>query len=98
VRVFYVNTNVTFTVRALSIVSGYATNGAGLLNSGGTVNLQNCVFSGNRASGRSGFDGIGNGASGGDGTAGFGGAIFNSGILAANYCSFSDFGTARDPS
>ena len=39
VRVFSVNTNVTFTVINVTIAEGQSTNGAGILNNGGTLNL-----------------------------------------------------------
>jgi hypothetical protein len=44
VRVLYVNTNVTLNLLSLTIANGWATNGGGLLNQGGTVNITNCTF------------------------------------------------------
>ncbi len=47
VRVFYVNTNVTFTVVNLTIANGRSTNGAGIYNDGGTLNLLGAVLRSN---------------------------------------------------
>src|ERR1022692_2861574 len=78
VSVFCVNANVNFSMVNLTIANGYALNGPGNLNfggtvnvnSGGTVNATNCTFSAN--SGR------------------FGGAILNSGgTVNAINCTFS---------
>jgi hypothetical protein len=44
VRVFYVNTNVTFTAINLTIANGRSANGAGFFNDGGTLNLSSCTF------------------------------------------------------
>lgn len=50
VRVFYVSTNVTFTVANLTVASGFATNGAGIYNDGGALNLLGTRFQSNSAS------------------------------------------------
>ncbi len=49
VRVFYVNSNVTFTAINLTIANGTSDSGAGIFNAGGIVNASNCVFPGNAA-------------------------------------------------
>lgn len=87
VRVFEVSSDVAFTVANLSIVDGRSTNGGGIfVPSGATVNLTNCILSGNQAfgpDGKSGRDGSGNddGRNGTAGTSGIGGAIYNLGIV-----------------
>jgi hypothetical protein len=50
VRVFYVNTNVTFTVVNLTIADGQSANGAGIFNDGGNLNLLGIVLRSNTAS------------------------------------------------
>lgn len=84
-RVFYVATNVSFSIIHLTIADGRSTNGAGILNDGGTVNATNCVFFGNGAFGVSSPIGLRSPQTGGNG---YGGAIYNVGILNADYCSF----------
>lgn len=49
VRVFQVNTNVSFTVVNLTIVGGKSRGGSAILNLGGTVELTGVTFSGNTA-------------------------------------------------
>jgi hypothetical protein len=51
VRVFLVSSNVHFTLLNITVANGRADQGGGLLNKGGTVNLSNCVFTGNQSSG-----------------------------------------------
>jgi hypothetical protein len=48
-QVFYVNSNVTLSVLNLTIANGQASSGAGLLNAGGTVNLNGVTFRSNYA-------------------------------------------------
>jgi hypothetical protein len=50
-RVFCVNTNVVLSLVNLIVANGYATNGAGILNNGGTLNLSRVVFKMNSAFG-----------------------------------------------
>src|ERR1700720_1797279 len=51
-QVFFVNTNVQFTLNNLTVANGLATNqGAGMDNAGGTVNLSNVIFAANQAMG-----------------------------------------------
>jgi len=85
VRVFYVTTNVVFALANLTVANGWATNGAGILNAGGMVNITNCVFSGNRAEGSAGPNNPPHGPPGQDGC---GGALDNAGIINAVGCTF----------
>ena len=80
VQVFWVSTNVSFTIHNLAIVNGLSTNGGGggVFNAGGTLNATNCAFVGNSASGPPVFAG----------SPSFGGAIYNAGALHASGCSF----------
>jgi uncharacterized repeat protein (TIGR03803 family) len=50
VRVFYVNTNVTFTAVNLTIADGQSANGAGIFNDGGNLNLLGTLLRSNIAS------------------------------------------------
>jgi hypothetical protein len=79
VRVFHVNTNVSFTAMNLTIASGRSTNGAGIFNDGGTVTLFATTFARNVATNaRPAFAGNGRG-----------GGIFNHyGTLNATDCAF----------
>ena len=81
VRVFYVNTNVIFTVINLTIANGRSDSGAGIFNDGGTVTATNSHFVGNRAQGAPGADDS-------PGQNGYGGAVYNSGVLNAINCTF----------
>lgn len=51
VRVFYVNSNVTFTVRNLTVANGSSAKGAGIFNDGGTLNFFGAVLQRNQARG-----------------------------------------------
>jgi hypothetical protein len=84
VRVFYVNTNVIFTVINLTIANGRSDSGAGIFNDGGTVTATNSQFVGNRAQGAPGADG----SPGQNGQNGYGGALYNSGVFKAINCTF----------
>ena len=79
-KIFAVNTNVNFVVKNLTLANGLAMGGGdgtgGALCSTGTVQIIQCVFSNNIASGTNVAPHYYNGA-----TAGSGGAIFNMGIL-----------------
>ena len=83
VQVFWVSTNVNFTMHSLAVANGLSTNGGGVYNAGGTLNATNCTFSDNSASGS---------GSGGPGTlpggSGCGGAIYNLGTFNASQCAF----------
>jgi hypothetical protein len=82
VRVFYVNTNVSFTVVNVTIADGTSLGGSAILNLGGTVNLSGVTFRSNTATLNVFNDGLSPKASGG--------AIFNrSGMVNANNCSFA---------
>jgi hypothetical protein len=87
-QVFFVNTNVQFTLNNLTVANGLATNqGTGLYNAGGSVTMSNVTFSANRAVGTNGL------ASGGfqsatGGQPAYGGAICNFGSLALVACRF----------
>jgi len=88
VRVFAVNTNVSFTVSNLTIADGTSVGGSAILNLGGTVNLAGVTFNANTAT--IGYNFF---ASTNDDLiprAG-GGAIFNrGGTVNATNCSFAD--------
>ncbi len=90
VRVFWVNTNVSFTVVNLTIANGSSLGGSAILNVGGTVNLTGVTLSGNTAT----ACGVNNDALSPKAS---GGAIFNRGgtVNAAN-CSFAG-NTAMTP-
>jgi VCBS repeat-containing protein/predicted outer membrane repeat protein len=49
VRVFYVNSGVTFDLQNLTVANGYADEGGGIFNDGGTLNVTDSTFSGNHA-------------------------------------------------
>jgi hypothetical protein len=85
VQVFQVHTNVSLTLINLTIANGSATNGAGLLNAGGTVNITNCVFSRNSALGTAAPPSqfIAGGSVGG-------GAVANEGVLNLVNCTFKN--------
>jgi hypothetical protein len=89
VRVFYVNTNVSFTLVNLTIADGTSLGGSAILNLGGTVNLTGVSFRSNTATLYVSNDDLSPQASGG--------AIFNRGgtVNAAN-CSFAG-NTAQTP-
>ena len=76
VRIFYVASNATLALDNLDIANGRATNGAGIFNDGGTLNLSRVVIQGNQAQGSSMVEG---------------GAIFNrGGVVDATTCTFSN--------
>ena len=95
VRVFCVSTNMTFSLNHLTIAHGRSTNGAGLLNAGGTVNATNTTFDGNEVLGVSSLSSPG--ATGGSAV---GGAVANYGVMNLANCSFTNnsaFGGAGGP-
>jgi hypothetical protein len=71
VRVFFVNSNVSFTALNVIIASGRSDKGAGVLNDGGTLMVEHCLFAFNTAVGQSAGD---------PGDDGCGGALFNTGV------------------
>ncbi len=73
-RVFYVSSNVTFTVASLTVAYGQATYGAGIYNDGGTLSASATVFQANTA----GFSGSGQG-----------GAVWNGGSAGFSNCTFA---------
>jgi hypothetical protein len=77
-RVFYVNTNVTFTLANLAVANGRSIEGAGIFNAGGTLILLGDAFQTNIAFGDSvSTDPIG------------GGAVYNqAGTVCATNCTF----------
>jgi hypothetical protein len=82
VRVFQINTNVSFTVVNLTIANGSSRGGSAILNVGGTVNLAGVIFGGNSATSIASNDDL-------VPPWGSGGAIFNrGGTVAARNCSF----------
>jgi hypothetical protein len=82
VRVFTIDTNVTFTAANLTIANGYSDQGAGICNLGGQVILQNCTLVNHLTQGHPGEP------NGTPGTNGIGGAVYNLGDLKAFNCSF----------
>ena len=81
VRVFYINTNVNFTVVNLTIAGASSLGGSAILNLGGTVNLAGVTFRSNTATPNGSLDQLIPQASGG--------AIFNrGGTVNASNCSF----------
>lgn len=87
VRVFHVNTGVTFAVANLTIANGRASSGAGIFNAGGTVTATNSRFSGNIAQGAAGISTSTNGTPGQDG---WGGALANAGVARLFNCTFTN--------
>jgi hypothetical protein len=96
VRHFTVQSGVTLEITGLWLANG-SNNYGGSINNAGTLVLNSCVFSNNMAVGADGITGTagtseGNtGGKGGDGWYGFpasGGAIYSSGSLTVNTCTF----------
>jgi hypothetical protein len=85
VRVFYIRTNVTFSINNLIIAQGRSTNGAGILNDYGTVNVTNTIFTNNRVVGASGS--LSPELAAGGSVAG--GAVANFGVINFFDCSFT---------
>jgi hypothetical protein len=82
VRVFYVQTNVTFTVTSLTIAHGRSTNnGAAICNQNGTVNATNTTFSSNAVVGAAGQTNAGGSVAGG--------AVANAGVIKLRNCIFT---------
>jgi hypothetical protein len=81
VRVFYISTNVNVRLLNLTIADGHSDKGGGIFNAGGQVTLQNCVLINNSVVGPA-------GNSGNPGTNGYGGAVYNLGIVNALNCAF----------
>jgi len=73
VRVFFVNSNVSFTALNLTVANGRSDKGGGIFNDGGMLTVQQCRFAFNEAIGQSkGLWGLGED--------GGGGALFNTGV------------------
>jgi hypothetical protein len=91
VRVFYLATNVNFTVVNLTIANGQSTEGAGVFNAGGELAFTGATFLSNIAT---------NGALPGTNAASCGGAICNrGGSVVASHCVFIGnraFGSSSD--
>ena len=83
VRVFFVNSNVSFTARNLAILNGRSDKGAGVFNAGGWLTVQHCLFALNTAVGQS---------AGGTSDDACGGALFNTGV---SRVALSTFATNR---
>jgi alpha-tubulin suppressor-like RCC1 family protein len=88
-RILYVCTNTTVSLQGLTLANGYSTNGGGIYNDGGTVNLTDCMLAGNSARGSNGYVVV-NGSTTNWIVAqpAFGGAIYNLGTVTATNCSF----------
>lgn len=78
--VFLVDTNVTFTLKNLTVANGQTNQGAGLCNAGGVVTISNVTFAGNLALGTNGATGALR-SPGLPGQPAFGGGIYNAGTL-----------------
>lgn len=96
VRLFFVASNVQFTLLNLTLASGQSTNGGAIFNRGNLL-ASNCAFSGNTAFGPNGRDGaagadrVNNGDPGGNGMSGsnaLGGALCNFGTAVVLRCTF----------
>ena len=86
-RIFHVHSNVTLTLKNLTITGGSSTNGGAIYNEGLLI-ISNCVFAANsatNASGAAGANGSGGGSMAGkpghNGAGASGGAIFSRGAL-----------------
>lgn len=86
-RVFFVQTNVQFTLQGLSVVDGFSTNGGGLYNDGGNVVITNCAFLRNSAAGNPGIADLYWPTAG---STAAGGALFNSGEVIVADCIFEE--------
>jgi hypothetical protein len=84
-------TNCTFTGNTAMLSwpsTNFASQGGAILNCGGNLNLQNCLFSNNMAVGFYGYIWVGYSDVFVDSPYGLGGAIFNTGSLNADGCQF----------
>ena len=95
---FYVAPGGSLTLLNLTISGGLNTNGGAIYNdTGGTLIISNCVFTGNTATNYAGVAGANatsqgniNGGNGGDGLSAAGGAIFSQGTLEVYYSIFNN--------
>jgi hypothetical protein len=96
VRHFTVMPGVRFEIIGLSLINGSNSIGGSISNAG-TLVLERCIFFNNVAAGKAGAAGVdgaadagvgGNGTAGGSGSPAAGGAIYNSGDLSVNHCTF----------
>ena len=92
VRLFFVYTNVQLSIDHLIIANGFASNGAALLNAGGTVKVTNSTFCGNYVLGSppSPYSNV-------EGESVAGGAVANQGVLHLSNCTFSNNTAAGGP-
>ena len=96
--IFYIRSGGSLTLLNLTISGGLNTNGGAIFNdTGGTLIISNCVFTGNTATnfaGAAGTDatsqGNNNGGNGGDGLSASGGAIFSQGTLEVFFSIFNN--------
>jgi hypothetical protein len=94
---FYIENGGSLTLLNLTLSDGLGTNGGAIYNdTGGTLIISNCVFTGNTATNYAGTDGANatsqgniNGGDGGDGMSAAGGAIVSHGTLEVYYSIFS---------
>jgi hypothetical protein len=85
VRVFFVNSNVTFTILNITIAMGRSDKGAGIFNDRGTLTVRHCLFAFNEAVGQS-------GGLYGFGEDGSGGALFSTGVSSIANSTFATNG------
>ena len=96
--IFYIHPGGSLTLLNLTITGGLNTSGGAIFNdTGGTLIISNCVFTGNSATnfaGVAGTDGAAqgndNGGNGGDGLSASGGAIFSQGALEVFFSIFNN--------
>jgi hypothetical protein len=96
--IFYILKGGSLTLVNLTISGGFNTTGGAIFNdTGGTLIIRNCVFTGNTATNLSGADGSSgssqgssNGGNGGDGLSASGGAIFSQGTLEVFFSIFNN--------
>jgi hypothetical protein len=99
--IFFIRSGASLTLLNLTVTGGlnYTNGGAIYVDTGGTLILSNCVFSGNMATNLAGVAGINattlgggnnNGGNGGNGYAAAGGAIYSLGSVICYYSLFTD--------
>jgi hypothetical protein len=84
VRVFFVNSNINFTVANLTIANGRSAMGSAMYNDGGNVTALGCSLNNNQAGGTNSYVAFQPGGSAA------GGAIYNTGALLLNGCIVSN--------
>src|ERR1051326_978444 len=96
---FLVQNGATLTMNGITLMGGHTTNSGGALyiESEAEADLTECILAGNTALGTNGFNGTngtsstgtgGNGTAGRNGSAVYGGAIYNAGTLNLDTCKF----------